>query len=127
MTYVEEESFDWRIYAAVGVGYAAALFLFDAVGLDGPAYSFGLAALLFGVLGGLCLWNYSSCSTTHCAITGPSYLVIALLAVLMAASILAANGNLIWGLWLAATAVGFGVEHLLDRRGPTDPDEAGAA
>ncbi|MGI8563724.1 MAG: hypothetical protein ACR2MZ_09255 [Candidatus Dormibacter sp.] len=77
----------------------------------------GLWALFFLYVGSYCIRNFIACRETHCAITGPGWILVGVAAGLGSLSVLRIPD---WGFtWLAYVAVaglGFGLQRLV---GPT--------
>ncbi len=75
--------------------------------------------LAFGFMGGACLWNAARCRRVHCHVTGPLFLVAAVLSALHAWGIASLGENaLAWianGAFLGALILGCLTEALLGR------------
>jgi len=71
------------------------------------------------VLGTACLWNFFSCGRIHCQITGPGFLGLGIVTLLLAAGLIELP---VWGTWVAFAAimaVGFGLEFRSKKAGGT--------
>jgi hypothetical protein len=60
-------------------GIVAAVAMFSAAGAIGGRGGLALASGYLAFLGSYCLLNFRQCRETHCAITGPSWALAALL------------------------------------------------
>ena len=66
--------------------------------------------LLLAALGLACFINFGRNRALHCGLTGPLFLIAAVVAVLMEAGVLSINENALWGLVLVGVALAFLVE-----------------
>lgn len=66
--------------------------------------------LLLAALGAACLINFGRNRTLHCGLTGPLFLVAAIVAVLMEAGVWRINEEALWGVVLVGVALAFLVE-----------------
>lgn len=66
--------------------------------------------LLLAALGGACFINFGRNRTLHCGLTGPLFLVAAIVAALMEAGIWAIREDALWGVVLAGVALAFLIE-----------------
>jgi hypothetical protein len=86
-------------------------------------YGFGLVArstwpvfepyadtLLLAALGVACFINFDRNRTLHCALTGPLFLIAAVVAFLMEARVWNVNEEALWGLVLVGVALAFLIE-----------------
>lgn len=102
---MEREPYDWRFFLAAGLGLFVVGEALELAGA-GPAAHDALVGLFLAVLGGLCLRDWWTCGSRHCAVTGPAYLLLALAAFLVAAGAAPfAMGPVWWGFGLVV-AVG---------------------
>jgi hypothetical protein len=96
----------WFWAAAFVVLYGIALFarstwpVFDPYG----------DTLLLAALGFACFINFSRNRTLHCGLTGPLFLIAAVVAVLMEAGVWSINETALWGLVLVGVALAFLIE-----------------
>ena len=86
--------------------YGVGLFL----GTVWPALQQYDQTLILAALGVACFINFGRNRTLHCAITGPVFLLSALVATLAEAGIWSVNPTALWGLVLAAVGLAFLVE-----------------
>jgi hypothetical protein len=66
--------------------------------------------LLLAALGLACFINFGRNRTLHCGLTGPLFLIAAIVAVLMEASVWSVSENALWGLVLVGVALAFLIE-----------------
>jgi asparagine N-glycosylation enzyme membrane subunit Stt3 len=72
--------------------------------------------VILTALGAACFANFSRNRTLHCGLTGPLFLVAAILAFLMEAGIWSIDHSTLWGVVLAGVAVAFLIEWRTARR-----------
>jgi len=68
--------------------------------------------LFFFFIGGLCLWNYSTCKRVHCQITGIGFTAVGIIALLNLLSIINLNWGIIWGIYFLILIIGYGYEFI---------------
>jgi hypothetical protein len=66
--------------------------------------------LLLTALGAACVINFGRNRTLHCGLTGPFFLVAAIVAVLMEAGVWRINEEALWGVVLVGVALAFLIE-----------------
>ena len=66
--------------------------------------------MLLGALGVACFINFGRNHTLHCGLTGPLFLIVALVAFFMEAEIWNVNEDALWALVLVGVAVAFLIE-----------------
>jgi hypothetical protein len=66
--------------------------------------------LLFAALGSACFINFGRNRTLHCGLTGPLFLIAAVVAFLMEARVWNVNEEALWGLVLVGVALAFLIE-----------------
>ena len=66
--------------------------------------------LLLAALGAACFINFRRNRTLHCGLTGPLFLVAAIVAAFMEAGIWGINERALWGVVLAGVALAFLIE-----------------
>jgi hypothetical protein len=66
--------------------------------------------LLLGALGLACFINFGRNRTLHCGLTGPLFLIAAVVAFLMEARVWDVNEDALWGLVLVGVALAFLIE-----------------
>lgn len=66
--------------------------------------------LLLAARGLACFIDFSRNRTLHCGLTGPLFLIAAIVAVLMEAGVWSVNENALWGLVLVGVALAFLIE-----------------
>jgi hypothetical protein len=66
--------------------------------------------LLLVALGLACFINFSRNRTLHCGLTGPIFLIAAVVALLMEAGVWGVNEDALWGLVLVGVALAFLIE-----------------
>ena len=76
---------------------------------DYPLHEY-LHVLFFVVLGSLCIYNFKRCGRYHCKITGPGYLGVAVLTIMITFDVITIPWRWIWVAFGAVTVVGFGME-----------------
>lgn len=89
-----------------------------------PAAAAFRPALLYGALGGACLFTYRRCRTAHCAVTGPAFLLIGAALALQAAGVWPLTESAVWIAFAAALGGGLVFEIVLARR-RRPPERAG--
>jgi hypothetical protein len=102
--------------------WAAAFAVLHAVGLlvrsTWPVFEPYGDTLLLAALGLACFINFGRNRTLHCGLTGPLFLIAAVVALLMEAEVWDVNGDVLWGLVLVGVALAFLVEwHAAGRQG----------
>ena len=70
--------------------------------------------LLLTALGLACIINFGRNRTLHCGLTGPLFLMAAVVAFSMEARVWDVNGNALWGLVLVGVALAFVIEWRAD-------------
>ena len=60
----------------------------------------------------MCLWNFKSCGRYHCAITGPGFFGLGILASVEAIGIFNTPEWIEWSIFCAVLAIGFGLEYV---------------
>ena len=79
--------------------------------------------LLLGALGLACFINFGRNRTLHCGLTGPLFLIAAVVAFLKEAGLWDANEVALWGLVLVGVALAFLIEwRMVGRRGAGQQD-----
>ena len=96
----------WFWAAAFAVLYGMGLFMRSAW----PVFEPYGDTLLLAALGLACFINFSRNRTLHCGLTGPLFLVAAIVAVLMEAGVLGVNEDALWGAVLVGVALAFLLE-----------------
>jgi hypothetical protein len=77
----------------------------------------GLWALFFLYAGSYCVRNFLHCRETHCAITGPGWILIGIVAVFGIIDLVhIPQWALLWVAYLLVAGVGFGLQWLVARR-----------
>ncbi|MGQ0736968.1 MAG: hypothetical protein ACT4QD_25360 [Acidobacteriota bacterium] len=66
--------------------------------------------LLLAALGLACVINFGRNRTLHCGLTGPLFLIAAVVAFFMEAGVWDVNGDALWGLVLVGVALAFLIE-----------------
>jgi hypothetical protein len=66
--------------------------------------------LLLGALGLACFINFGRNRTLHCGLTGPLFLIAAVVAYVMEAGLWDVNEDALWGLVLVGVALAFLIE-----------------
>ena len=101
-------------------GVAAAVAFFAAAGVVGGRAGVAIASVWVAVAGTYCLANFWHCREAHCAVTGPSWTLAALLGF---AAAVTPGAGLSWYRVTAAAVVfvvvlaaGYGLEHLVAAR-----------
>ena len=99
--------------SAVGFWAATFLVFYGAtvlVGMVWPGlHNYGDTAILTA-LGGACFVNFGRNRTLHCGLTGPLFLIGAVVALLMEARVWNVNQAVLWGVVLIGVAVAFLIE-----------------
>ena len=94
--------------------WAVALVALYALGLFArstwPVFEPYADTLLLAALGLACLINFGRNRTFHCGLTGPLFLIAAVVAFLMEARVWSVNEDALWGLVLVGVALAFLVE-----------------
>lgn len=100
--------------------WAVAFAVLYAVGLvvrsTWPAFEPYGDTLLLAALSVACFLNFGRNRTLHCGLTGPLFLIAAVVALLMEAAVWDVNEDVLWGLVLAGVALAFLVEWRVARR-----------
>ena len=71
-----------------------------------------LWTIFFFIIGGHCLWNYSSCGRVHFQITGYGFIAVGIIALLQVLGIFAISFSTIWIIFIIVLVVGFGIEFI---------------
>lgn len=66
--------------------------------------------LLLAALGGACFINFGRNRTLHCGLTGPLFLIAAIVAVLIEAGVWGVDEDALWGVVLVGVALAFLIE-----------------
>ena len=66
--------------------------------------------MLLGALGAACFVNYGRIRTLHCGLTGPLFLIAAVVALLIEAGIWGVDHDVLWGGVLIGVALAFLIE-----------------
>jgi FtsH-binding integral membrane protein len=74
-----------------------------------------LAAAFFALYGGYCVQNFIRCREVHCAVTGPGFLIAALLMLLRVAGVGHYEYTLPWIVVVASACTGYCVQWALHR------------
>jgi hypothetical protein len=94
--------------------WAAAFAVLYGIGLGmrstWPVFEPYADTLLLVALGAACFINFGRNRTLHCGLTGPLFLVAAIVAALMEAGIWGPNENALWSVVLVGVALAFLVE-----------------
>jgi hypothetical protein len=94
--------------------WAAAFVVLYGIGLfarsTSPVFEPYGDSLLLAALGFACFINLGRNRTLHCGLTGPLFLIAAVVAVRMEAGIWSVNENALWGLVLVGVALAFLIE-----------------
>jgi len=99
------------------IGSAVAVFVLDRVLLKrGSAVGDYIAAVYFAVYSAYCTANYFSCREVHCLVTGPGFLMAALLMALRIASVFDHGYGFPYLVFLAAAVLGHSIERIYARR-----------
>ena len=100
----------------VAYGVTILVFIFDGWAVAQSA-SWGdvLAAIFMGLYGIYCTQNYVGCREPHCAITGPGFLVAALLVVLRLTHVHDVGFILPWVVFGLASLIGLTIERKAKR------------
>jgi hypothetical protein len=96
----------WLWAAAFIVLYGAGLL----VRSTWPVFEPYADTLLLAALGFACFINFSRNRTLHCGLTGPLFLIAAVIALLIEAGVWDVNEDALWGLVLLGVALAFLVE-----------------
>ena len=96
----------WFWAAAFGVLYGLGLFARS----TWPVFQPYADTLLLAALGLACFVNFGRNRTLHCGLTGPLFLIAAVVAFLMEARLWDVNENALWGLVLLGVAIAFLIE-----------------
>ena len=96
----------WFWAAAFAVLYGIGLVMRSAW----PVFEPYADTLLLVALGGACFINFGRNRTLHCGLTGPLFLVAAIVAVLIEAGIWDVGEEALWGVVLVGVALAFLVE-----------------
>ena len=96
----------WFWAAAFAVLYGIGLVMRSAW----PVFEPYADTLLLVALGGACFINFGRNRTLHCGLTGPLFLVAAIVAVLIEAGISDVGEEALWGVVLVGVALAFLVE-----------------
>jgi hypothetical protein len=96
----------WLWAAAFAVLYAMGLLMRS----TWPVLEPYADTLLFAALGSACFINFGRNRTLHCGLTGPLFLIAAVVAFLMEARVWNVNEEALWGLVLVGVALAFLIE-----------------
>ena len=96
----------WSWAAAFVVLYGVGLF----VRSTWPVFEPYADTLLLAALGLACFVNFGRNRTLHCGLTGPLFLIAAVVAFLMEAEVWDVNEDALWGLVLVGVALAFLIE-----------------
>ena len=96
----------WFWAAAFAVLYGAGLL----VGFTSPVFEPYGDTLLLAALGAACVINFGRNRTFHCGLTGPLFLVAAIVAALIEAGIRDVSEEALWGVVLVGVALAFLIE-----------------
>jgi hypothetical protein len=96
----------WLWAAAFVVLYGAGLLMRSTWPLFEPYGD----TLLLAALGVACFINFSRNRTLHCGLTGPLFLVAAIVAALMEAGVWGVDADALWGVVLVGVALAFVIE-----------------
>ncbi|SRR5579885_1201702 len=105
----------WRVWMLAGVVWLIG-YVFYLLGT--PVWVWGgLWAVFFLYVGSYCARNFLHCRETHCAITGPGWLILGLLALLGVVGLIHIPAwALLWVAYLLVAALGFGMQWVISRR-----------
>jgi len=82
----------------------------------GQRWGDGLATIMFAGYGIYCVQNFLGCREVHCAITGPGFLLAAILMLLQMVGVRDGGFGLPWMVFVAAFIIGYGVEYFYKAR-----------
>jgi hypothetical protein len=105
----------WRVWALTAGVWLVGYLLYV---LKTPVLAWGgLWTLFFLYVGSYCVRNFLHCRETHCAVTGPGWLLIGIIAVLGITGLIhVSQWAFLWVGYLLVAALGFGLQWLIARR-----------
>lgn len=112
----EVEPLSWTVYVALGALWFLSLQALSWGGVQGDAPYRWISAAFFALLGGACWWNGRQCGAIHCRISGPGYLLVALVSALSALGLVDVGFEVLMTAFLAIAVVSYGIEWYAERR-----------
>jgi len=93
-----------------GIGWIVVFILIIAGILAPEPYESYIYVLFFFVIGGLCMYNFSSCGRTHCQITGWGFIGVGIIALLQVLNVIPISFGTVWIIFFIVLIVGYGYE-----------------
>lgn len=113
----ETEAISWWAYVGVGLLWFGANRVLEFGGVQGEAAYLWVAAAFIATFGLACLVNGQRCGALHCRVSGPGYLLVALLAVAGALGLVDVGRGLVFALFGGVFVASYAAEFLAARTG----------
>ena len=102
-----------------GIGWIIVIILIIAGILAPQPYENYIYIFFFFVVGGLCMYNFSSCGRIHCQITGWGFLGVGIIALIQVLNLIPISFGIIWIIFYTVLVVGYGYEFIHRKKSGT--------
>lgn len=106
----------WKVYAGLGALWFASMQVLSWGGIESQAPYRWVSTVFFAVMGGACWWNGRQCGAIHCRISGPGYLLVAIVSGFSALGVVDVGFQALMTAFLAIAAGSFGAEWYVERK-----------
>lgn len=114
----EVEPLSWKVYVGVGLLWFASLQVLGWGGVEADAPYRWVSTVFFAVMGGACWYNGRQCGALHCRISGPGYVLVAVVSAVSALGVIDVDTRILMGVFLAIAVVSYAIEAYVERREP---------